>query len=156
MKTQSVQIMQISKLSRPKSNYQRNLQNLIPARSNFSTMKNVGSNCNQIRAGSNSANMSRPQQQKAEIMSAHLVSEPNQVGQSDPKLTNDTSSSLPPLVEMKPLSSHLKYAYLDNFNGRGSLTHKATAKKDESDHPRRGQEGSDKTTCHRDHLSHLE
>ncbi|RDY03091.1 Retrovirus-related Pol polyprotein, partial [Mucuna pruriens] len=38
-------------------------------------------------------------------MSIHLV--PN------PKPTNDTSSSPPPPTKLKPLSSHLKYAYLD-------------------------------------------
>ncbi|RDX88293.1 hypothetical protein CR513_30131, partial [Mucuna pruriens] len=42
-----------------------------------------------------------------------LVPKLNQVGQSDLKLTNDTSSSPPPPIEMKPLLSHLKYAYLD-------------------------------------------
>ncbi|RDY01893.1 Retrovirus-related Pol polyprotein from transposon 17.6, partial [Mucuna pruriens] len=46
-------------------------------------------------------------------MSAQLVSKPNQVGQSDPKPINDISSSLPPPKELKPLPSHLKYAYLD-------------------------------------------
>ncbi|RDX97570.1 Retrovirus-related Pol polyprotein from transposon 17.6, partial [Mucuna pruriens] len=35
------------------------------------------------------------------------------VGQSDSKLTNDTSPSPPPPIELKPLSSHLKYAYHD-------------------------------------------
>ncbi|RDX87061.1 hypothetical protein CR513_31518, partial [Mucuna pruriens] len=45
-------------------------------------------------------------------MSTHLVLDPNQVGQSDPKSTNDTSSSPPPPMELKPLPSHLKYAYL--------------------------------------------
>ncbi|RDX98999.1 hypothetical protein CR513_18010, partial [Mucuna pruriens] len=46
-------------------------------------------------------------------MSAQLVLSLNQVGQSDPKLTNDTSSSPPPPTKLKPLLSHLKYAYLD-------------------------------------------
>ncbi|RDX89350.1 Retrovirus-related Pol polyprotein, partial [Mucuna pruriens] len=46
-------------------------------------------------------------------MSTHLVPNPNQVGQSDLKLTNDTSSSSPPPIELKQLLSHLKYAYLD-------------------------------------------
>ncbi|RDX88977.1 hypothetical protein CR513_29359, partial [Mucuna pruriens] len=98
-----------------------------------------------------------------------------------PKPPNDLSSSSPPPIELKPLPSHLKYAYLGNdqqfpvviannlhrehkplhlhaynFNGGGSLTYKATTKKAESDHPRRGQEGSNKAACHRDHLSHLE
>ncbi|RDX67629.1 hypothetical protein CR513_53469, partial [Mucuna pruriens] len=42
------------------------------------------------------------------IMSAHLVPYLNQVGLSDPKPTNDTSSSPPPPTELKPLLSHLK------------------------------------------------
>ncbi|RDY10424.1 hypothetical protein CR513_05058, partial [Mucuna pruriens] len=33
--------------------------------------------------------------------------------ESDPKESNDNSSSLPPSMELKPLPSHLKYAYLD-------------------------------------------
>ncbi|RDX78036.1 hypothetical protein CR513_41754, partial [Mucuna pruriens] len=49
-----------------------------------------------------------------EIMLAHLVPDPIQASQSDLKLTNDTSSSPPPPKEMKPLPSHLKYAYLGN------------------------------------------
>ncbi|RDX76482.1 Pro-Pol polyprotein, partial [Mucuna pruriens] len=47
-------------------------------------------------------------------MSAYLVSNLNQVGQLDLKPTNDTSSSPPPPTELKPLLSHLKYAYLGN------------------------------------------
>ncbi|RDX98235.1 hypothetical protein CR513_18871, partial [Mucuna pruriens] len=35
------------------------------------------------------------------------------IGQPDPKVSNDNSSSLPPPMELKPLPSHLKYAYLD-------------------------------------------
>ncbi|RDX95552.1 hypothetical protein CR513_21910, partial [Mucuna pruriens] len=46
-------------------------------------------------------------------MSAHLVPNTNRVGQSDLKLTNDNSSSPSPPIELKPLLSHLKYAYLD-------------------------------------------
>ncbi|RDY00581.1 hypothetical protein CR513_16218, partial [Mucuna pruriens] len=110
----------------------------------------------------------------------HLL---NQVGQLDPKSTNDTSLSPPPPRELKPLSSHLKYAYLDTeqqlpiiiannlHQEQGekllnilrqhkkaigwklsdlpsinpsiciSQAHKAIAKKAESNHPRRGQEG---------------
>ncbi|RDY05962.1 hypothetical protein CR513_10126, partial [Mucuna pruriens] len=37
----------------------------------------------------------------------------NVEAQSDPKIINDNSSSLPPPIELKPLPSHLKYAYLD-------------------------------------------
>ncbi|RDX81267.1 hypothetical protein CR513_38072, partial [Mucuna pruriens] len=50
---------------------------------------------------------------KAEIMSARLVPSPIQANQSDPTTTNDNSSSSPPPIELKPLPSHLKYAYLD-------------------------------------------
>ncbi|RDY00918.1 hypothetical protein CR513_15832, partial [Mucuna pruriens] len=57
--------------------------------------------------------MSRSQQQEVEIMLAHLVLKSEQVGQSDPKSTNGISSSPLPLIELKPLPSHLKYAYLD-------------------------------------------
>ncbi|RDY06128.1 hypothetical protein CR513_09934, partial [Mucuna pruriens] len=46
-------------------------------------------------------------------MSTHLVPNLIQVGQSDSEATNDNSSSSPPPMELKPLSSHLKYAYLD-------------------------------------------
>ncbi|RDX99214.1 hypothetical protein CR513_17761, partial [Mucuna pruriens] len=56
---------------------------------------------------------SRPRQPKAEIMSAHLVPSPNQVGQIDPKSSIEKSSSPPPHMELKPLPNHLKYAYLD-------------------------------------------
>ncbi|RDX85412.1 hypothetical protein CR513_33401, partial [Mucuna pruriens] len=56
---------------------------------------------------------SRPRQPKAEIMSTHLVPSPNQVGQMDSKSSAEKSSSPPPPMELKPLSNHLKYAYLD-------------------------------------------
>ncbi|RDX98264.1 hypothetical protein CR513_18832, partial [Mucuna pruriens] len=52
---------------------------------------------------------SRPKQPKAEIMSAHLVPNPNQVGQTDPKSLIENSPSPPPLMELKPLPNHLKY-----------------------------------------------
>ncbi|RDX95560.1 hypothetical protein CR513_21904, partial [Mucuna pruriens] len=51
--------------------------------------------------------------QEAKIMSAHQVFSSIQVGQPDLKVTNDNSSSPPPPIELKPLPSHLKYAYLD-------------------------------------------
>ncbi|RDY03668.1 hypothetical protein CR513_12721, partial [Mucuna pruriens] len=56
---------------------------------------------------------SRPRQPKAEIMSAHLVPSPNQVGQTDLKSSIEKSSFPPPPMELKPLSNLLKYAYLD-------------------------------------------
>ncbi|RDX91709.1 hypothetical protein CR513_26264, partial [Mucuna pruriens] len=56
---------------------------------------------------------SRPQQPKAEIMSAQLVQSSTQTGQSDPKPVHENYSSPPPPLELKPLPNHLKYAYLD-------------------------------------------
>ncbi|RDY07913.1 hypothetical protein CR513_07913, partial [Mucuna pruriens] len=53
-----------------------------------------------------------PKQPKAEIMSTHLVPSQDQVGQTDPNPLTEKFPSPPPL-ELKPLSSHLKYAYLD-------------------------------------------
>ncbi|RDX79907.1 hypothetical protein CR513_39608, partial [Mucuna pruriens] len=44
---------------------------------------------------------------------ANLMPSPIHVGQPDPKVSNDNSSSPPPPMELKPLPSHLKYAYLD-------------------------------------------
>ncbi|RDY05090.1 hypothetical protein CR513_11102, partial [Mucuna pruriens] len=62
------------------------------------------SDSNPTKADSISVNRSWPQQQKAEIMSAHLVPSSIQVGQSDPKTTNDNSSSLLPHMKLKTLS----------------------------------------------------
>ncbi|RDX69644.1 hypothetical protein CR513_51210, partial [Mucuna pruriens] len=56
---------------------------------------------------------SRPQKPKAEIMSTQQVPSSTQIGQSDPKLVHENSSSPPPPLELKPLPNHLKYAYLD-------------------------------------------
>ncbi|RDX67928.1 hypothetical protein CR513_53143, partial [Mucuna pruriens] len=61
----------------------------------------------------NSIKRIRSQQPMAEIMSAHLVPSLTLVGQPDPKASNANSSSPPPPMELKPLPSHLKYAYLD-------------------------------------------
>ncbi|RDX92975.1 hypothetical protein CR513_24819, partial [Mucuna pruriens] len=61
---------------------------------------------------------SRPKQLKVEIMSAHLVPNPNQVGQTDPKSLIQNSSSPPPPMELKPLPNHLKYLYLDSEQQR--------------------------------------
>ncbi|RDX93865.1 hypothetical protein CR513_23816, partial [Mucuna pruriens] len=47
------------------------------------------------------------------IMSTHLVPSSTLIGQPDPKASNANSSSPPPPMELKPLLSHLKYAYLD-------------------------------------------
>ncbi|RDX79480.1 hypothetical protein CR513_40094, partial [Mucuna pruriens] len=48
-----------------------------------------------------------------ENLESHLAPSPNRVGQMDPKSLTEKSSSLPPPMELKPLSNHLKYAYLD-------------------------------------------
>ncbi|RDX64963.1 Retrovirus-related Pol polyprotein, partial [Mucuna pruriens] len=56
---------------------------------------------------------SRPNQPRAEIMSAHLVPSQDQVGQTDPSSVTEKSPLLPPPMELKTLPSHLKYAYLD-------------------------------------------
>ncbi|RDX70287.1 hypothetical protein CR513_50488, partial [Mucuna pruriens] len=53
---------------------------------------------------------SRPKQQKAKIMSAHLVPSSTQVGQPDPKPVHENSSSPPPTLDLKPMPKHLKYA----------------------------------------------
>ncbi|RDX90038.1 hypothetical protein CR513_28146, partial [Mucuna pruriens] len=125
-------------------------QNRVPSGSNSSARNSAESDSNPTRADSISINMSQPQQKKAEIMSAHLVPNPIQFGQLDPKIINDNSSSPPPPMELKPLPSHLKYAYLDTE--QQLLAHKTIAKTTESDHPRRGQERGDKTACHKNHL----
>ncbi|RDX87591.1 Retrovirus-related Pol polyprotein from transposon 17.6, partial [Mucuna pruriens] len=52
-------------------------------------------------------------QPKAKIMLAHLVPSRDQVGQTDPSPLIEESPSPPPM-ELKPLSSHLKYAYMDS------------------------------------------
>ncbi|RDY13989.1 Retrovirus-related Pol polyprotein, partial [Mucuna pruriens] len=65
-------------------------------------------------------------------------------------ISNENFSSPPPPMELKPLPSHMKYAYLDSEQqlpviiARGSQAHKATTKKNESDNPRCSQERSDK------------
>ncbi|RDY03789.1 hypothetical protein CR513_12577, partial [Mucuna pruriens] len=59
------------------------------------------------------AKRSQPQQPKTEIMSAQLVPSSTHVGQPDSKESNDNSSSPPSPMELKPLPSHWKYAYLD-------------------------------------------
>ncbi|RDX87720.1 hypothetical protein CR513_30764, partial [Mucuna pruriens] len=56
---------------------------------------------------------SRSKQPKAEVMSVHLVPSQDQVGQTDPSPLTEESPSPPP-KELKPLPSHLKYAYLDS------------------------------------------
>ncbi|RDX94083.1 Retrovirus-related Pol polyprotein, partial [Mucuna pruriens] len=55
----------------------------------------------------------RPTQHKAEIMTAVLMPSLEQAGQTDPRAVTQESPSPPPM-ELKPLPSHLKYAYLDS------------------------------------------
>ncbi|RDX60336.1 hypothetical protein CR513_61526, partial [Mucuna pruriens] len=57
--------------------------------------------------------LSRLQQHRAEIMSALTMPSREQAGQTDPRPITEEPPSLPPM-ELKPLPSHLKYAYLDN------------------------------------------
>ncbi|RDY01784.1 hypothetical protein CR513_14845, partial [Mucuna pruriens] len=92
------------KQARVESILDNQVHNHVPFIFDSSTRKNVESNFNLARANSS----------PAKIMLAHLVPNPNQVGQLDLKATNDNSLSLSPPTELKPLSSHLKYAYLDN------------------------------------------
>ncbi|RDX97291.1 hypothetical protein CR513_19949, partial [Mucuna pruriens] len=71
----------------------------------------------EVKADSNptrteAAESSRAKQSKAEIMSAHLMPSRYQVDSIDPNLLTEKSPSPPPM-ELKPLSSNLKYAYLD-------------------------------------------
>ncbi|RDX72987.1 hypothetical protein CR513_47460, partial [Mucuna pruriens] len=83
----------------------------IPSRSNSRIERRVESDFHLTRT--KSRRRSQPQQPKAEIMSAHLVSSSTQVDQPDSKASHDNSSSLPPPMELKPLPKYLKYAYLD-------------------------------------------
>ncbi|RDX72962.1 hypothetical protein CR513_47485, partial [Mucuna pruriens] len=87
------------------------LDNKVPFGSDFKAKQRAESDSNPTRT--NSIKRSRPQQPKAEIMSAHLVPSPTQVDQPDPKASHDNSSSPPPPMELKSLPKHLKYAYLD-------------------------------------------
>ncbi|RDX71947.1 hypothetical protein CR513_48633, partial [Mucuna pruriens] len=50
---------------------------------------------------------------EAEVMSAHLVSSQDEAGQTDSSPLIEKSPLPPPPMELKPLPSHLKYAYLD-------------------------------------------
>ncbi|RDX99832.1 hypothetical protein CR513_17075, partial [Mucuna pruriens] len=77
---------------------------------------------------------------------------------TDPKSTIETFPPHVPPEELKPLLSHLKYAYLDdnqqlpviianNLHREGSPTNKATTTKTKSDQPRCSEEGGDEVTC---------
>ncbi|RDY13958.1 Retrovirus-related Pol polyprotein from transposon 17.6, partial [Mucuna pruriens] len=60
-----------------------------------------------------STNQNR-KQIKAKTDLTHQVPNSNQVGQQKPRSTTETFPPQVPLQELKPLPSHLKYAYLDN------------------------------------------
>lgn len=60
-------------------------------------------------------NPSRPKQYKAEAMTAALMPSLEQAGQTDPRaVTQESPVPSPPPTELKPLPSHLKYAFLDS------------------------------------------
>ncbi|RDY07584.1 hypothetical protein CR513_08278, partial [Mucuna pruriens] len=86
-------------------------KNRVPFGSDFSVTKEAKSYSHLTRT--DSIKRSRPQQPTTEIMSAHLVLSSIHVGQLDSKVFNDNSSSPPSPTKLKPLPSHLKYAYLD-------------------------------------------
>ncbi|RDX77996.1 hypothetical protein CR513_41792, partial [Mucuna pruriens] len=72
------------------------VQNLVPSEFNSNGKMKVEANfSNQIGVEFNLDNL-RKQQQKAKINSVHSMLSPTQVGQSDPKPTDDISPSLPP------------------------------------------------------------
>ncbi|RDX85626.1 hypothetical protein CR513_33155, partial [Mucuna pruriens] len=67
----------------------------------------------QSRAESNSANQSQ-KQIKVKTDPAHQVPNPDRVGQPKPRSTTKTFPPHAPPEELKPLPSHIKYAYLDD------------------------------------------
>ncbi|RDX86797.1 hypothetical protein CR513_31828, partial [Mucuna pruriens] len=83
----------------------------VPSGSDSKEAQEANADSNPIRTEVTKS--SRQKQPKAEIMSAHLVPSQDQVGQSDPSPVTEKSPLLPPPMELKPLPSHLKYAYLD-------------------------------------------
>ncbi|RDX99497.1 hypothetical protein CR513_17436, partial [Mucuna pruriens] len=106
------------------------------------------------------AKIEKPMLAQVETDSANQMSNLDRVGQLKSRSTTETFPSHVPPEELKPLPSHLKYAYLydnqqrQNLIGGGSPTDKATTMKIESDHPRRCEEGGDEATCCWNHLSH--
>ncbi|RDY07908.1 Retrovirus-related Pol polyprotein from transposon 17.6, partial [Mucuna pruriens] len=70
-------------------------------------------NADSIPTRTEVAKSSRPNQPKAKIMSAHLVPNQDQAGQSNQNSKTEKSPCPPPPMELKTLPSHLKYAYLD-------------------------------------------
>ncbi|RDX77713.1 hypothetical protein CR513_42118, partial [Mucuna pruriens] len=90
---------------------QTRVEFIVPSGSDFEAAQEADADSNSTRI--KLINRSRPKQPKVEIMSAHLVSSPNQVGQTDPKSLTEKSSLPSPPMELKPLPNHLKYAYFD-------------------------------------------
>ncbi|RDX84522.1 Retrovirus-related Pol polyprotein, partial [Mucuna pruriens] len=84
---------------------------IVPSGSDSEEAQEVDADSNPTRTEVNMS--SRPKQPEAEIMSAHLVPNQDQVGQSDPNSETEKSPLPPPPIELKTLPSHLKYAYLD-------------------------------------------
>ncbi|RDX66413.1 Retrovirus-related Pol polyprotein from transposon 17.6, partial [Mucuna pruriens] len=114
MQVETISANEDQKQARAKSISDNQGKNRIPSGSDFSSTKqSAESNSNLTRVDSIPATRSWPQQPKAKIMSTHMVPSSIQVGQPNPKLSNDNSSALPPPMELKQLPSHLKYAYLD-------------------------------------------
>ncbi|RDX92581.1 Retrovirus-related Pol polyprotein, partial [Mucuna pruriens] len=83
----------------------------VPPGSDSNTAHEVKANPNPTR--NEATESSRPKQPKAEIMSAHLVQSRDQVSQTNPSPVTEKSPLPPPPLELKPLPSYLKYAYLD-------------------------------------------
>ncbi|RDX63993.1 hypothetical protein CR513_57505, partial [Mucuna pruriens] len=84
---------------------------IVPSGSDSKTAQEVNTDSNPTRIEATES--SRPKQQKAEIMSAHLMPSRIQVGQTDPSPVTEKSPLSPPPMELKPFPSHLKYTYLD-------------------------------------------
>ncbi|RDX74998.1 Retrovirus-related Pol polyprotein from transposon 17.6, partial [Mucuna pruriens] len=101
------------KQARAESISNNQVRNRVPSGSDSSIRQSVMSDSIPMKVDSITVNRSWPQQRKVEIMSAHLLPSPIQVGQPDPKVSNENSSSLSPPIELKPLLNHLKYSYLD-------------------------------------------
>ncbi|RDY11815.1 hypothetical protein CR513_03466, partial [Mucuna pruriens] len=84
---------------------------IAPPGSKIEATKGTEADLNPTRAETNLP--SRPKQHKAETVSAILMPSQEQAGQTDPRAVTQESPSPPPM-ELKPLPSHLKYAFLDS------------------------------------------
>ncbi|RDX62390.1 Retrovirus-related Pol polyprotein, partial [Mucuna pruriens] len=94
-------------LSRPS----RPRKTKLPSGSGSEATQEANADSNPTRTEATESSWAK--QPKAKIMSAHLVPSRDQVGQTDPSPVTEKSPLLPPPMELKPLPSHLKYAYLD-------------------------------------------